>query len=297
MIKELKSMHDSTPIPDKLGVKIDEAIESCMKLHSKSLNISTYKYINNNKKHKKVLIPLVCSLMIFMAFIITLNTSEAFAQSMKAIPVLDKICEIFTFRAYVEKDEYNIINVKLPKIANTHNSELENRLNYKIINIVQKEIDEAKKRAKEYYDAFISTGGRKEDFTPVNIIVDYDIKSINSEYTSFVVSKFESLASAYQMFCYYNIDFESGKELTLKDVLGSNYKKIVTDDVNSQIAEFKKSDEVFFFDDVAVNDLIDDKTNFYINDKGKIVVVFEKYSLAAGAYGRLEFVIHSDMIK
>lgn len=37
--------------------------------------------------------------------------------------------------------------------------------------------------------------------------------------------------------------------------------------------------------------------NFYINDKGELVICFDKYEVAAGAQGSPEFVIPNDIIK
>lgn len=43
------------------------------------------------------------------------------------------------------------------------------------------------------------------------------------------------------------------------------------------------------FDYVNIEDLINENTNFYINESKEMVVVFQKYKVAVGAAGKIEF--------
>ena len=66
---------------------------------------------------------------------------------------------------------------------------------------------------------------------------------------------------------------------------------------NSHFRDIKdiedKDEKYIFFDDISIYDLINENRSFYINEEGKIVVVFDKYEIACGAAGVLEFVIES----
>ena len=77
-------------------------------------------------------------------------------------------------------------------------------------------------------------------------------------------------------------------EVTLKNLLisgflaNSIYKKIETNIAG----------EIEYFDeDMNGFTTITDETNFYINENGNPVVVFDKYEIAPGAYGEQEFEI------
>ena len=59
----------------------------------------------------------------------------------------------------------------------------------------------------------------------LQINVDYKITYQDDNIISFVITKSESSASAYQEQYFYNIDIENGKELNLRDVLGEDYKR------------------------------------------------------------------------
>lgn len=94
----------------------------------------------------------------------------------------------------------------------------------------------------------------------------------------------------YQMF-YYNIDLDTGKDITLREWFGSNYKKIIADEVQKQIDTWDDEKKFYLWEDLDLEDLINEDTQFYINDKEQVVIFFNKYELGAGAMGTPEFVI------
>ena len=76
---------------------------------------------------------------------------------------------------------------------------------------------------------------------PVILDIRYEIKSSSEKALSFVIYKTETAASAYTQQIFYNLDLASGKDLTLSDVLGSDYKQIadkaVKDTIDQRMAE------------------------------------------------------------
>ena len=67
-------------------------------------------------------------------------------------------------------------------------------------------LQEAEDRARAIRDAYVATGGAEEDFIPVMIDVDYEIKCQNDHYLSFVLTETETRANAYTELYTYNID-------------------------------------------------------------------------------------------
>lgn len=275
MKKLLKDIHEKTPIPEDLDSRISQAI---------------YRGTHSRRKlpYKKSLTSIAAC---FAIFVLLLNTNSAFAETMLDIPILNKFCRVFTFREYEFEDNKKIMNVKIPNISNTGNTDLENRINYQIRKTIQDAVDEFEVRVQEFYDAFVSTGGKPEDFMPIEININYDIKSSSESHVSFIITKFETSASAYQDTYYYNIDLVSGREITLRDLLGPNYKEIVSKQIEEQIENLDEERKFYLFEDVNISDLITPNSNFYINTDNNIVVVFNKYEIAAGAAGMFEFII------
>lgn len=112
---------------------------------------------------------------------------------------------------------------------------ISNNVGNEIIVEIDDELKNSEAHAREYYEAFIETGGNSKDFIPIGINVDYEIKCITDTHVSFIISKSETLASAYFTQYFYNIDMESGRYITLKDWIGNDYKKVVARSIESSI--------------------------------------------------------------
>lgn len=272
-----KSKYNKVDIPGNLSSVVDEAIEY-------GLNTTT----KPNSRLKKVA---SLAAVFFISFVTLLNVSQVFALAMYEIPVVGDVSRIFTFREYHFETPIKYVDVKVPHIDNTGKTELEARINLEISKLISEKVEEGEVRAKEYYDAFIETGGNPEDFKPIGIIIDYEIKSINENIVSFVITKNETFASAYFEQYFYNMDMQTGRLFTLKDWFGSDYKNIVASSIEETISSWSDYQREALFEDVSISDLITENRNFYVNDKNQIVVVFEKYEVAVGSAGILEFPI------
>ena len=245
-----------------------------------------------NKSGRVIKAIISTAAVLVVTLVSLLNLSPSFALAAQDVPFIGEICRIFTFRQYSFADEIKTVDVSMPKIENTGNEELENRINLEISKAVEKETALAQERAEQYYDAFIATGGKPEDYIPIDVVVDYEVKCNQGNIVSFVVYKSETLASAYQTSRYYNIDIETGKEVTLKDLLGSNYVELVAGQVEEQFAELNEQTASLLFEDIDLRSLINENRKFYVTEDGKsLKIVFEKYEIAAGAAGQLEFEI------
>ena len=287
ILKKAKQTYNSIEIPQELGYVVNRAV-------------------HENKVHKRESMrtwlkgATATLATTFALFVILLNTNESFAKAMEDVPIIGSIAEVFTVREYKEESEVELIEAKIPAIRNTGNTDLENRINYEISSKINEVLEEAKQRAEEYKNAVLATGGTMEDFIPTQINIDYEITYQDEKLTSFVITKSESFASAYQEQYFYNIDIENGKELNLKDVLGANYKEIVDAEVNKQIAERKAQDEennlYFTEDEGGFSGIENEYQDFYINKNKKVTVVFQKYEIAPGSMGIQNFVIPDEIL-
>ena len=278
-LKKAKMVYDSINVPNELNYVVHRSIAKQKK--------------NKNRIFYYFKILATTTVASFVLFVVTVNSNSTFASSISEVPIIGDIARIFTIKEYQEEDELKLVNVNMPALENTGNTELENRINYEILTKINEKIEEAEKRAEEYRDAVIQTGGSLEDFHPINIEVNYEVKYSTNEIVSFVINKFETLASAYNEQDFYNIDITNGKELNLKDVLGANYKQIVDNSIKKQIEERKKDTKNSYFDvsEGGFDGIEDEYQNFYINESGNVVIVFQKYEIAPGYMGIQEFEI------
>ena len=228
------------------------------------------------------------------SFVLLVNASPAFASAVYQVPVLGDLARVVTVTEYSIANKERLIDVRLPAVEDTGSTDLEQRINTEIQTRIDAVLAEAEARAEETKAAFVATGGDPEEFMPVIISVDYEVKCRNDQYLSFVIFKTETKASAYTEFFCYNIDLETGKELTLQDMLGPDYKEIANQVIREEIARRSQEPGNVYFDGtdgIEGFQSITADQRFYINEAGNPVVIFEKYEIAPGYMGQQEFEI------
>lgn len=229
--------------------------------------------------------------MFALCCVTLLNLSPRFAAAAAELPLLGPLARVLTFREYHCEDEIKYIDAEIPQIDNTGKSELEQRVNLEIQAIMDDYLAQSELRAKEYFDAFVAAGGAPEDFIPLGITMGYDVKHLSEDCVSFTVYHYETRFSAYNTVDYYNLDLESGRYLTLRDWLGEDYREIAAGSIKRTVSSWSQEQRDMLWQDISFEELIDESTDFYINQDGRAVVVFEKYQAAVGAAGALEFEI------
>ena len=225
-------------------------------------------------------------------FVLLVNANPTFARAVSAVPVLGGLARVVTVSEYTLDTRDQLIDVRLPALDLPENTDLEQRVNTEIRTRIDQVLQRAEDRARAVRDAYVETGGDAEDFIPVVIDVDYDIKCQNDQYLSFLLTETETRAAAYTEVYAYNIDLEAGRELTLRDVLGPDYVELANAAVRAGIAAREAADPEadFFHDQFGFTSISEDQL-FYLNENGEPVVVFEKYAIAPGYMGMPEFTV------
>ena len=226
-----------------------------------------------------------------LCFCLLVNGSPAFAAALADVPVLGQLARIVTVESYQINDRDHLIDVRLPALTDTGDTDLEQRINTEIRKSIDQVLDEAEERARETREAFVATGGKAEDFMPIIIDVDYEVKCSNGQYLSFVITKTETLASAYTEYYLYNLDLTTGTELTLPDLLGPDWREQCDEAVRSGIARSELEGGVFFAPGEGGFKTVSDDQKFFLNADGEVVLLFEKYELAPGYMGAQEFTV------
>ena len=272
---EAKREYQSIPIPQELSERVKLEVERAEKKRRFSLM-------------KRRIVSAAAAVAVL--FVAGLNTSEVFAGEMNDIPVIGTLARIFTIRSYETETEELKISVDIPSVAMIAEDlqGLEKEINEDIYAFCEQYAKEAEGRAKEYRQAFLDTGGTQE----ISIKVWYEVKAQTARYLSLTVKGAESWTSAYSEERYYNLDMETGKWVTLRDILGDDYAQIVRCSILDQIEQKRIEDEVEYWPDKWKG--IDDETKFYINQEHNPVVVLEKYEIAPGSEGQLTFEIRRE---
>lgn len=289
-LEEMKERYDAVPIPEELHVRIQQEITESRRRQAKKSGAGQKYRLKRAVRGMEAAAAAICIL-----FTAALNTSSTFAMEAAQLPVVGGLARILTFRSYeTEKDDIAVA-VEIPTIEMiAENTGITvDKINQEILAQCNRYAEEAVTRAEEYRTAFLETGGTPEEWAEHNIkiTVGYEIKQQNSDYLSFVVRGTENWTSAYNESRYYNLDLNTGKMVTLEDMLGGDYIALADKSIREQIAERQNGGETFFTAEEGGFTGISENAKFYINNNNRPVIVFEKYEIAPGASGEIEFEI------
>ncbi len=281
-LQDAKKRYEETEIPAELSLRISEEIARADKRRRRG------QILRRNLRAAAA-----AAAAAAVVFTTALNTSTAFAESAGELPVIGAVARVLTFRSYEASDEDLHISVEIPTIEMIESDMdgLAQSVNQEILNLCEQYAQEARTRAQEYRKAFLETGGTEEEWAQHNIQIRvwYEVKSQTDRYLSLAVMGTENWTTAYSETRYYNLDLKDGKLLTLKDVLGENYKQIADEEIRRQMKERADSGSVYF----EGFEGIDENTPFYLNESGNPVIVFDKYEIAPGSEGQQEFEIRA----
>jgi hypothetical protein len=241
---------------------------------------------NKNRKRWNAVIGIAAAVLVM--FTVMVNSSQVLAQSIYEIPVIGGIGELLTFRTYVVEEESSNMDITIPNYVNSEQEDNEVLVNDIIEAKVNEWIEEQKVLDEEYKEAYLETGGTEEDFNVVETTIDYKTYYNSEKWLSFEVYKYQTLAPAYNENRYFTFDLENNKEVTLSEVLGDTTFEEVKETVWKEMKE--NLDMPYDFDYFGTIE-IDDSRSFYIDENGKIVIVFYKYEILPGSYGPQFFVI------
>lgn len=275
-LNELKKEYMVTPIPENLYSIIDEQIKN-IKLE--------------NKKKYSFKRRLNVALVSILSFILLINVSPAFAETISKVPVLSHLVKLVTVREYIIKKDGYDARIKVPEIQGLDDKNLEKRINENFNNEGRKLYEELNKEVSlnKVNHKYVST--------------DYVVKSETNNRLSIEMEKLEIEASGYTTKKHYNIDKNKKIVLTLPMLFkDEKYIDVISQNIKGQMREQMKKDsnKVYFIDQdeggLENFSKIDKNQDFYINDKNQLVISFDEYEVAPGYMGAIEFVIPDDVL-
>lgn len=240
-----------------------------------------------------------CVAAAMAAFVLLTNFNAPIAHAMSNIPVLGSIVKVVSFRTFEDSQKDMTAKVNIPEVK------VENASG-KTDEAATKELND---QVKEYTDQIIqqykadvkATGGDgKEELT-----TDYKVVTDNSHLFSLKMDTVVALNTSDVTTKIYHVDKVSGKMITIQDIFqkDSNYLAILTKEVKRQMREQMAADDniSYFIDDTDMPELnwkgLTKDANFYFNKQGEFILAFDKYEVAPGYMGALEFTIPADVIR
>lgn len=192
-------------------------------------------------------------------------------------------------KTIIKENQYIKVNAKLPIIkieGNNFGEKLTEKINGRFEGTLVDVTSLAELASEKDKEAL----GKYE----VNAIYDqvYNQNNILSLYT--INYQFTGGAHGMTTLVPYNINIIDGRELSLSTIFKKdfNYKEFINKKVDEKIAENK---DMYFTDEESKFKTISDNQDFYINDKG-LVVVFPLYDIAPYASGIQQVLIPKEEI-
>lgn len=283
---KMKKENDNIPIPEELDFVVRHAIKEGVNQQMK-----------NKKYHKKLSKKLsagVAAAALF--FVVGVNTSEHFAASVKDVPVIGSLAEVVSFHEFKEDKETYKADIKVPALQGLKNTDFEANLNKKYVVEAQAQY-EAFKEDMKYVE---SVGGGH-----IGVEGGYEVKTDNGQILA--IERYEvSTSNGYSSRQFDTIDKKNELLITLPSLFkDDNYIYNISNNITEQMIANYKKDSSNYYSVAGIVEKpeevsfvkIDRNQSFYINNEGKLVICFDKYEVAPGAMGALEFIIPTEVIK
>lgn len=280
-LDQLKTEYKNIQIPDELDLIVERALLKGKKKKKKN----GYKWVAGTAAAA-------------VLFIGGLNISPAMASTLADMPVVGSIVKVLTFTEYkVDKDKYQA-DIKVPAVSDLENGDLAQSLNERYL-----------KEGKELYDEFMVDMKELENDGGGHLGVDsgYEVKTDNDQLLSIGRYVVNTVGSSSTTMTYDTIDKKNQILLSLPMLFkDDSYVKTISENIKEQMREQMKADEnkIYWVSNAGLEDeeltelfeTINKEQNFYINNEGKLVLSFDKYEVAPGYMGVVEFIIPTEII-
>ncbi|HCQ73804.1 MAG TPA: hypothetical protein DIT84_03270 [Clostridiales bacterium] len=237
---------------------------------------------------KQILSAAACLLLLFL--VVLPNCSPAYAQALENIPVISSIIEVVTVRNYKYSDDNHTLDINVPHVTG-QNSDAENYIN--------KDIDEMTKLLSDrFYRELEADEGKGHG----SVHVDYEVVTNTDKWFTLRLRVCEAYGSGNTYYKYYHIDKIKGcivdlSDLAIDDSFYSKLKAEVQRQMKVEMSEDKNIEYWLEDDPFGVFYLEPgENSNFYWNDDGDLVIVFNKYDAAPGFMGTPEFTVKKSVL-
>ena len=292
-LEKMKQEYEEIRIPAELRRRVEAGIqkgkedgEEIIRMNKKSKLI---KFVRNTAG---------AVVAAMLAITIMANSGASIANAMMKIPVLGTIAEIVTFRECKDSTNDMTADVKIPEVSVKNE---DGSVNQETTDAVNKSIQEYTDEIIAQYKADVeASGGEGKQL----VDLEYEVITDSDRLFSIRFDKLQIMASGAESVKIYHIDKQTGQMINLKGLFKEdvNFIDPISDNIKKQMKEQMAADEskMYFIDsDMPESDFqsITEDTTFYVNDSGKLVIVFDEYEVAPGSMGVVEFEIPTDVIQ
>lgn len=225
------------------------------------------------------------------------NANPTISYAMERIPIIGNITKVVTFRTYTDQTKDFQANINVPQIEADGNDSLKDA------------VTKVNKSVEEYTDELIAQyeADMKASNGEGNYAMDTSYKVINDtdNILTLRIDTVVAMGGSNSFSRFYHINKQTGTVFELKDIFKEHidYITLVSNHIKQQMKEQMAIDEnlTYFYNIKETEEwnfeAIKPDQNFYFNTKGELVIVFDKYEVAPGYMGEVEFTIPEELTR
>lgn len=249
--------------------------------------------IQPQKASSRRLARITSAILSILVFLIILNCAPAFADALESIPVLGPIIRVVDLRTYTLRWRGSEMNVRQPTVTDGEDGQSAG-------------ISDANQVSEEFLrlmlDKFLWYASYRTD-GHTDMDADY---TVLSDTDTLLILRFEATLNAGGSATFTRhvvLDKARGIVLELKDLFpeGYDYVSLLSAEVARQMKQANEEKGAHYYlpeygwADETCFHTIDPNQDFFLDDAGRLVLVFEEYSVAPGSMGTPEFVMPEEL--
>lgn len=228
---------------------------------------------------------------IFITLFLLPNVSVVYAQALEQLPVIGDLVRVVTIRNYYYDDNHWKMDIDIPQIESEDS---------KSVDYINKNVSELTTALiNQFYEDLEINGNN--GYSSLN--VDYEIVTNTDSWFTLKLTVCQTAASSNTYFKFYHIDKNQGKIVELGDLFNTDkFSDILVAEIKMQMQEQMENDEniLYWNNTSGIGEeftTVSADHNFYWNENGDLVIIFDKYEVGPGSMGTPEFVIDKGVIR
>lgn len=295
-LEKMKQDYEEIHIPRELRQRVEMGIHQAKEEERAGKRGTKMKKQNKAKIYSFRIVGGVAAAMLVIT--VMANSGAAIAHAMEKIPVIGSIARVVTFREYESTTNDMEADVKIPEVRVENEDGTVNEESTAQIN---RSIEEYTSEIIAQYEADVEAAGGEGK---QSVDLQYTVLSDTDRLFSIRFDKTIIMASGSQSVKIYHIDKQTGKMMDLKDLFKDtvNFIDPISGNIKEQMKAQMAADEskTYFIDsEVPEWDFqsIKEDSTFYVDENGKLHIVFDEYEVAPGYMGSVEFEIPTEAVQ
>lgn len=246
-------------------------------------------------RNKPIWVKVATSVAVAALLLVVLpNTSPTISYAMEQIPGIGNVVKLVSRYHYGHDSERNSADVDVPELKS------DNETMAKTTEEINEEIKKITNDIIKEFEA-----GLEDEEGYQDVMVKSELLATTEDYFTLKLICYQGAGSGAEWDYYYTIDLKTGERLQLKDLFkeGADYVPPISDSIKEQMRERMKEDENvrYWIDEEEFPDMnfvaIKVEEDFYINDKGNLVICFDEGDVAPMYMGCVSFEIPKEVVK